>query len=274
MQSCKPFNSNWVRCLFFCISKVALLGKIATKIRSFSGLNFITNFIIESYEEKISATYRLSDEESSLRRRAMFDVLFRVLQCTPPGPNPLFQTGVLKSMDWRTKDICIDEQHMQKRKQCIPYVNWTYQQTVARIRSAVSPSSSGECCSCFERFSARSFQKNNLFQDQFLLIPPGVQVFMAPDLCQVSRRQCVWFLNSNKVCFNFRNRWQWCICDLQIHHTWFSIARNIYRLVWKEPRITQCILPSWFQMHKQGLFTDLLHAWYFLDTKNTGQVEI
>ena len=196
-----------------------------------------------------------------------------VLQCTPPGPNPLFQTGVLKSMDWRTKNICIDEQHMQKRKQCTPYVNWSYRQIVARIRGAVSPSSSGECCSCFEQFSARSSQKNNLFQHQFRLIPPEVQVFMAPDLCQVSRRQCVWFL-SNKVNFNFRNRWQWCICDLQIHHTWFSIARNIYRLVWKEQRITQCILPYWFQMHKQGLFTDLLHAWYFLDTKNTGQVEI
>ena len=202
MQSCKPFNSNWVWCLFFCISKVALLGKIATKIRSFSGLIFITNFIIESYEEKISATYRLSDEESSLRRRAMF--VFRVLQCTPPGPNPLFQTGVLKSMDWRTKNICIDEQHMQKRKQCKQYLNWSYRQIVARIRSAVSPSSSGECCSCFERFSARSFQKNNLFHDQFLLIPPGVQVFMAPDLCQVSRRQCVWFLNSKQSMLYFQ----------------------------------------------------------------------
>ncbi len=139
-------------------------------------------------------------------RRAMF--VFRVLQCTtrfrPRLVNWSKKTGGLKSMDWRTKDICIDEQHMKKRKQYIPYIKWTYQQTVARIRSTVSPSSSGECCSCFKRFSARSFQKNNLFQDQFLLIPLGVQVFMAPDLCQVSRRQCVWFLNSKQSMLYFQ----------------------------------------------------------------------
>ena len=94
-------NSNWVWCLFFCISKVALLGKIATKIRSFSGLNFITNFTIESYEEKISATYRLSDEEPCLRRRTMF--VFRVLQCTrfsrprPAFSNECFEINGLKN---------------------------------------------------------------------------------------------------------------------------------------------------------------------------------
>jgi hypothetical protein len=175
----------------------------------------------KSYQEKISATYQFLN----VRRRAMF--VFRVLQCTtrfrPRLVNWSKKAGGLKSMDWRTKDICIDEQHMQKRKQYIPYVNWTYQQTLARIRSAVSPSSSGECCSCFERFSARSFQKNNLFQDQFLLIPPGVQVLMAPDLCQVSRRQCVWFLNSKQSMLYFQK-------SLTVMHLWSPNTpyRNFY----------------------------------------------
>ena len=70
-----------------------------------------------------------------------------------------------------------------------------------------------------------------------------------------------------QVNFNFRNRWQWCICDLQIHHTGISIARNIYRLVWKEQRITQFVLPHWIQMHKRRLFTDLLQSWYALATQ-------
>ena len=255
VQSRKPFNSNWVRCLFFCISKVALLGKIATKIRSFSGLNFITNFIIESYEEKISATYRLSDEESSLRRRAMF--VFRVLQCTPPGPNPLFQTGVLKSMDWRTKDICIDEQHMQKRKQCIPYVNWTYQQTLARIRSAVSPSSSGECSAVSNVFRQDHSKRTICSRINFSSFLPESRYLWHQIYVKYHDGNVFDSSTQNKVCFIFRNRWQWCMCDLQIHHTGMSIARNIYRLVWKEQRITQFVLPHWIQMHKQGLFTDL-----------------
>ena len=59
------------------------------------------------------------------------------------------------------------------------------------------------------------FRQNNQFQHQPRLILPGsYDTNIISDLYQESQCQCLWFLNSNSVNFNFRNRWLWCICGL------------------------------------------------------------
>lgn len=60
-----------------------------------------------------------------------------------------------------------------------------------------------------------SFRQNDQFQHQPRLILPGsYDTKFISDLYQESRCQCLWFLNSNSVNFNSRNRWLWCICGL------------------------------------------------------------